>query len=129
MYLRGQHTPCYFSALDFVYCRFYAEIRVLYSFYDEGAEWQSITYKFTKNSYTVVPILRCVGYCACIWANTKEQNIMKTIRIFIGNFGIGIGSTSTMYLEGNYSPVLVDIHNITFYDVQDFFVYDFYTNI
>ena len=36
---------------------------------------------------------------------------------------------STMYLEGNYSPVLVDIHNITFYDVQDFFVYDFYTNI
>ena len=38
MYLRGQYTPCYFSAFDFVYCRFYAEIRVLYSFYDEGAE-------------------------------------------------------------------------------------------
>ena len=57
---------------------------------------------------------------------------MKTIRIFIGKFGIGIGGTSTRYLEGNYSPVLVDIHTITFYDVQDFFVYDFYdfyTNI
>ena len=54
---------------------------------------------------------------------------MKTIRIFIGNFGIGIGCTSTMYLEGNYSPVLVDIHNITFYDVQDFLVYDFYESI
>ena len=60
---------------------------------------------------------------------------MKTIRIFIGKFGIGIGGTSTMYLEGNYSPVLVDIHTITFYDVQgclDFLVYDFYdfyTNI
>lgn len=55
---------------------------------------------------------------------------MKTISIFIGN----IGGTSTMYLEGNYSPVLVDIHNITFYDitfygVQDFFVYDFHENI
>lgn len=38
MYLRGQQTPCYFSALDLFYCRFYIAFSVLYSFYDEGTE-------------------------------------------------------------------------------------------